>query len=151
MLLQRRLERFTTERLNNAMREGWKRPIADGTFFATNLDGDGAVLKFNATFYTIQHADRHLGQEELGELSLPGWVKHSGFSSLRAALPGGIPDDLLPTMYGFLGLIVAQLMSNDTVGLFFKEAGTFVPNTEALRTRLQSAEHFTPPMLPGAS
>jgi len=56
------------------MREGWRRPIADGTFFATNLDGEGAVLKVNATFDTIHHNDRHLGHDELGKRSIPEWA-----------------------------------------------------------------------------
>jgi hypothetical protein len=151
MLLQSRLERFTTERLNNAMRLGWREPIVDGSFFATDLSGEGAVLKVNSTFYTITHNDRRLGGDELGKRSIPDWAMHGGFSALRAAFPGGIPDDMLPMTYGFLGLILAQLMTTETMGLFFLETGTFVPNSDELRTRLQSAENFTPSQLPGAA
>jgi len=133
------------------MQLGWGKPITDGTFFATDLNGEGAVLKVNATFYTITHNDRRLGHAELGELGIPKWAMHDGFSTLRAAFPGGIPDDLLPQMYGFLGLILAQLMSTETVGLLFMEAGTFVPNSEKLQIRLQAAVEFTPPQLPGAA
>ena len=151
MLLQSRLERFTTERLNTAMQKGWGKPIVDGSFFATDLGGESAILKMNSTFYTITHNERRLGFDELGERNIPEWAMHGGFSALRAAFPGGIPDDSLPLFYGFLGLILAQLISADTVGLFFLEASTFVPNSEDLRTRLQSAENFTPSQLPGAA
>ena len=58
---------------------------------------------------------------------------------------------MLPMMYGFCGLLVAQLLSSNLVGFYFLEAGIFAPNNGALRPRLQSAEHFTPPMLQGAS
>jgi hypothetical protein len=47
LLLQKRLERFSTERLNAAMQRGWHRDHDPQTFFALSIfDGDGALVKF---------------------------------------------------------------------------------------------------------
>jgi hypothetical protein len=43
ILLQRRTEPFSTERLQVAMEKGWRRKHDPASFFATNLNNEGAV------------------------------------------------------------------------------------------------------------
>jgi hypothetical protein len=45
ILLQRRMESFSTERLQAAMESGWRRKHHPVSFFATNLDDDEIGLK----------------------------------------------------------------------------------------------------------
>ena len=91
LLLQKRLERFSTEQLTLAMKRGWRQEHDPVTFFATSLDGEGAVIKFNAMFITMQHCDRRIDGRQLGDQSLPSWADHAAYSSLTYACPGGIP------------------------------------------------------------
>src|SRR5450631_1820298 len=76
VILQKRLERFSTDRLSLAMKQGWRREHNPVTFFATSLDGDGAVMKLNGMFITMQHFDHRLDSALLGDQDLPTWAVH---------------------------------------------------------------------------
>ena len=146
-LLQNRLERFTTEQLNLAMQTAWCRPHAPGTFFATTVGDEGAIVKVNEAFYPIIHQDYRLTSEELGECTVPSWADHHAASSILAKFPGGVSDEKLPMLYGFLGLLVGQLATTSTRALFFKEAGVFVPATPEVIARLKTPAEYLPASL----
>src|ERR1700688_4533783 len=123
IFLQKRLERFTTERLSLAMKNGWRRDHDPVTFFATTVgDGEGAIVKFNGMFITVQHFDHRLGVALLGDQEFPRWAVHQAYSSVTYACPGGIPvEEVRDQFYGFLGLLCAELIDENTSGLFFTE------------------------------
>jgi hypothetical protein len=149
VLLQKRLERFTTGRLSVAMKQGWRREHDPVTFFATTLsDGEGAVIKLNGMFLTMQHFDRRLDSSLLGHQHLPTWATHAAYSSISYACAGGIPvGDTRDQFYGFLGLFCAELLTDNVTGLFFTEEHVLVPNTGALLRELRSGNNINPARL----
>ena len=146
-LLQNRLERFTKEQLNLAMQAAWCKPYDPSTFFATTVGDEGAVVKMNKTFYPIIHQNYRLTAEELGECEIPLWADHHAASRISAEFPGGVPDELLPMLYGLLGLLIGQLVSTSTQALFFKEASLFVPVTPKVIERLKTPAEYVPAQL----
>ena len=66
------------------MQRGWRRAYDSQAFFASSIfDGDGAVLKVGTFYVTMRHFERRLEAEELGDLELPNWAVHSGYSSIE--------------------------------------------------------------------
>jgi hypothetical protein len=108
IFLQKRLERFTTEQLSLAMKRGWRREHDPVEFFATTLgDGEGAVIKFNGMFITMQHFDHRLDTSALGDQELPKWALYGAHSSLTYACPGVFPSERLEISFiAFLGCSV---------------------------------------------
>jgi hypothetical protein len=117
IFLQRRLERFTTEQLSLAMKNGWRRDHDPVTFFATTLgDGEGAVIKFNGMLITMQYFDHRLPASLLGDQELPRWAIHQAYSSITYGCPGGIPvGEIRDQFYGFLGLLCAELLNENSL------------------------------------
>ena len=151
LLLQKRLERFSTEQLMLAMKRGWRREHDPVTFFATSLDGEGAVIKFNAMFITRQHCDRRIDGRQLGNQSLPAWADHAAHSSLTYACPEGIPvGETRDTFYGFLGLFCAELLSENVSALLFTEEQVLLRNSPMLKGKLQSGNKVNPLLLSAA-
>jgi hypothetical protein len=146
IFLQKRLERFTTEQLLLAMRRGWRREHDPTTFFATSLgDGEGAVIKFNAMFITMQHFDHRLDSSVFGDQDLPVWAAHGAYSTVTYACPGGIPvGETRDQFYAFLGLLCAELLSDNIPALFFKEEQVLLRNSAALHQELRSGNSVNP-------
>jgi hypothetical protein len=147
LIMQKRLDRFSTERLNAAMQRGWHRAHDTQAFFAKSIfDGDGAVLKVGKSYVTMQHFDRKLGRAELGDCQLPSWAaSHSGYSSVEYKCREGVPEgDDRDRLYAFLGLLCAELISENTFGLFFVEERIAIPNSPVLRDRLRSSQSLNP-------
>ncbi|MEO6964515.1 MAG: hypothetical protein ABI076_01290 [Acidobacteriaceae bacterium] len=145
LLLQRKLERFSTERLQRAMELGWRREHNAQTFFAKNLSDEGAVIKLGQMFITMLYCDRRLGSKELGDTELPTWAYHTAHSSLEYKCPGGIPEgELRDQFHGFLGLLVAELLDENVTSLFFVEECVLVPNCVELVQELRSGESQNP-------
>jgi hypothetical protein len=140
VLLQQRLDRFSTERLNEAMQRSWRREYEPQKFFAVSIfDGEAAVLKVGSAFYFIRHFDRWLGPNELGDVELPPWAMHKAYSAIGYECPGGVPKGELRTkMYGFLGLLCAELLTTQTVGIFFSDEHLLFQNDPELCKRLRS-------------
>ena len=146
LLLQKRLNRFSTEELNLAMQRGWRRAYAPQKFFACSIfDGDGAVLKVGAFFVTMQHFDRRLETKQLGDLELPKWAAHSGYSSVEYKCPTGVPEgEQRDFMYGFLALLCAELLTDNSSSIFFLEERVAIPNDSQVRDRLRSGQPLNP-------
>ncbi|SNT21805.1 hypothetical protein SAMN05421770_105222 [Granulicella rosea] len=146
-LLQRRLERYTTERLNAAMQAAWGRAYDRTTFFGMNLDDENGLIKFNELYIPIYYHEHRLGAEELGASSLPGWADHSAFSRIDF-VPGG---EGLPTsearhaFCGFIGLLAVELANELTTAFFYKEDGVFLRRDRLTREMiLASDKSFDP-------
>jgi len=88
------------------------------TFFATSLDGEGAVIKVNAMFITMQHCDRRIDGRQLGDQSLPSWADHAAHSSLTYACPGAFPLVKLETRFTVFLVSSAQNYSARMYRLF---------------------------------
>jgi hypothetical protein len=149
LLLQKRLMRFSTEELNSAMQRGWRRSHDSQRFFALSIfEGDGAVLKVGTSYVTMRHFDRRLERAELGEIELPNWAVHSAYSSIEYKCPGGIPEgDEHDKMYGFLALLCAELITDQSSSVFFLEERIAIPNCSQLRQRLRSGQPLNPRVL----
>lgn len=152
LLLQKNIERFTTEQLSLAMKHGWRRELAPVTFFATSLgDGEGAVIKFNGMFITMQHFDHRIDSSQLGEQTLPPWATHGAYSSITYACPGGIPvGETRDQFYAFLGLLCAELLSKNIAAILFTEEHVLIRNSAALLQELRSGNSLNPLRLAAA-
>lgn len=143
-LLQDRLERFPTEKLNAAMQAAWHRSYDPVTFYATSVDDSGAVFKLNQAFYPLIYAERRLGTDELGTREIPSWANHNAFSRFSAEFPGGAPEDSLPGIYWLLGSLVANLVPSSATALYFQEASIFVRITPRVLARMKHPEPYMP-------
>jgi len=145
-LLQRRLERYTTERLNAAMQAAWGREYDRSTFFGMNLDDENGLIKVDELYIPIYYHERRLDSEELGSYSPPGWADHSAFSRIHF-VPGG---EGLPTaeerhrFCGYVGLLAVELANDATTSYFFQEDGVFLRRDRMTRALLAADASFNP-------
>jgi hypothetical protein len=103
------------------------------------------VLKVGTFYVTMQHFDRRLERKELGDMELPNWAVHSAYSSVEYKCHGGVPEgDERDKMYGFLSLVCAELLSENSSGVFFPEERVAIPNCAGLRDRLRSGQTLNP-------
>jgi hypothetical protein len=131
------------------MKHGWRREHDPVTFFATSLDdGEGAVIKLNGMFITMQHFDHRMDTSVLLDQTLPIWAAHGGYSSITDACLGGIPvGETRDQFYGFLGLLCAELLSENVLGLLFTEEQVLVRNSTSLVQELRSGNSVNPARL----
>jgi hypothetical protein len=116
--------------------EGKHHPVS---FFATNLDDEGAVLKLGKMFITMLFLDRRVGADELGDKELPHWAAHSAHATLSYKCPGGIPAGReRDKLYALLGLLAAELLDSNVSGLLFVDEQILIPNTPKLSANLRS-------------
>ena len=145
LLLQKRFERFSTERLLLAMRRGWRQEYDPVQFFATDLEGEGAVLKVKSMFVTMQHFDRRADSQIFGNQVLPPWGEHSAYSSVAYFCPDGVaPGEQRNHFYGFLGLFCAEILSDNISALLFVDDQVLVRNNSSLQDSLRSGRNFDP-------
>jgi hypothetical protein len=149
VFLQKRYESFTTVQLSQAMKRGWKREHDPGKFFATSVgDGEGAVLKLNQMFITMRFFNRRLDTSELGERELPEWAAHGAYCSVTYACRGGVPvREIRDQFYSLLGLLSAELIDENVVGLLFTEERVLIRNQSALVQELRSGVTINPTRL----
>jgi len=148
-LLQNRLERYSTERLNEAMKRALKREHDPKTFFALSIfDGDGAMIKIDRLAIGIQHFDRRIDRRCLGEMELPIWAAHNAHSVIEYKCPGGLPDaDGRHMVYGLLGLLCSELIDSNVNGLVFMNEQIVAPNSPSLLNLLRHAGPLNPKAL----
>jgi hypothetical protein len=149
-LLQSKLERYTTERLNGAMQAAWHRQHEPERFFGMNLDNEHGLVKFNDFYIPIYFYDRRLNSAELGNLELPTWAKHNAFCQI-SFVPGG---EGLPTpndrheFTGFIALLAIELATQATVGYLFKEDRALVPRNLLTKQIVLETKLLDPNRLP---
>jgi hypothetical protein len=149
IFLQKRFESFTTGQLTQAMKNGWRRDPDPVTFFATSVgDGEGAVIKLGGMFITMQFFDHRLDASALGSQELPQWAFHQAYSAITYACPGGIPvGEVRDQFYGLLGLLCAELIDENVLGLFFTEEQVMLRNQPSLVQELRSGNNISPTRL----
>ena len=145
-LLQRRLERYSTARLNAAMQSAWQRAHEPGRFFAMNIDDEHGLIKFESMFIPIYFHDRSLGDEELDGIELPEWALHTAFCRISFS-PGG---EGLPTKQsrhqftGFVALLALELANENTGAFFFVEDQAFIAASSLTRAMILERPTFDP-------
>jgi hypothetical protein len=145
-VLQRTLERYSTERLNEAMQRALGREHDPKSFFALSIfDGDGAMIKIDRLSVGIQHFDRRMDGRYLGQMELPIWAAHNAHSVIEYKCLGGLPDtDARQAVYGLLGLLCAELLDSNTTGLVFMSEHVVVPNSPSTLNALRSFGPLNP-------
>jgi hypothetical protein len=109
------------------------------SFFATNLDDEGAVLKLGKMFITMLFSDRRVGTDELGARELPHWAEHSLTLPCHTSVLAGFPPERNGTsFYALLGLLAAELLDSNVSGLLFVDEQILIPNTPKLSANLRS-------------
>ena len=145
-ILQGKLERYSSDRLNAAMQAAWHRPYEPAKFFGTNLDNEHGLVKFNDFYIPVYFHDRALNNEELNGLSIPSWVDHTSFSKISFA-PGG---EGLPTaedrhqFTGLIALLALELANDTTTAFFFVEDQAFIKRDSLTRQVILQAKSFDP-------
>lgn len=145
-ILQKRLERYSTERLNAALSRALRREYDPKTFFALSIfDGDGAVIKIDRLIIGVLHYDRRIDGKSLGDRELPTWAYHSAHSVIEFKCPGGLPNGSeRETVYGLLGLLCTELMDANVTGLVFINEQIIVPNNLSTLQGLRSYRPLNP-------
>ena len=145
-ILQKHLERYSTERLNAALSNALKRQYDPKTFFALSIwDGEGGVIKIDRLIIGVLHYDRRIDGECLGDTELPPWAGHSAHSILEFKCPGGLPGKSdREAVYGLLGLLCAELMDANVTGLVFINEHLIVPNRSSTLRGLRSYGSLNP-------
>ena len=148
-ILQKRLERYSDDRLNAAMSRALSRKYDDRSFFALSIfDGDGAVIKIDRLIIGVQHFDRRIDGACLGANELPAWAEHSAHSVIEFKCPGGLPEvDQRETVYGLLGLLCSELIDTNVTGLVFVDEQVIVPNRSSTLKGLRSYRPLNPKTL----
>jgi len=148
-LLQNRLERYSTDRLNEAMKRALRREHDPETFFALSIfDGDGAIIRIDGLALGIQHFDRRIDGTHLGEIELPIWAAHNAHSVIEYKCPGGLPDaDGRHMIYGLLGLLCSELIDSNVTGLVLINEQVVVPNSPSILDILRNAGPLNPKAL----
>ena len=130
------------------MERGWRRKHDSVSFFATNLNNEGAVLKLGKMLVTVLFSDRRVGIEDLGDTELPHWADHSAHVSLSYKCPGGVPaGEERGKLYALLGLLAVELLDANIPGLFFVDEQILIPNTPELAADLRSGQPQNPASL----
>jgi hypothetical protein len=147
--LQKKLERFSDEQLSLAMQRGWRREYDEQNFYGmSTFDGEGGLLKFNAMFFPLQHFDRRVDANALGEDEMPPWADHNAYTSFGYKCPGGIPvGESRDRFYCLLGLFCAELLSDNTQALFFVEDRVILRFDSWLTSELRSGKKWNPKQL----
>ena len=92
-LLQRTLERFTSERLCLAMQRGWRKPYDEVNFYGmSTFDGDGGLLKMDAMFFTMQNFNRRVRCFLFGRAGGTCLGRAQCLHIIRLSMPGRDPS-----------------------------------------------------------
>ena len=145
-LLQRKLQRYSTEQLNTAMQAAWHRPHDPDKFFGTSLDNEHGLIKFSDFYIPIYFQDRRLNNDELHGLTLPVWANHCAFCQISFT-PGG---EGLPTIEdrhqftGVVSLLCLELATEMTTSFYFIEDRAFVPKDHLTKEAILQSNSFDP-------
>jgi hypothetical protein len=145
-LLQKKLQRYSTEQLNAAMQTAWNRPYESLTFFGMSLDNEHGLIKFNDFYIPIFFQDRRLDSGELDGLQLPSWTHHNAFCRI-SFIPGG---EGLPTIEerhrftGFISLLCLELANEMTTSFYFMEDRVFVAKELLTKDAIFKCSSFDP-------
>jgi hypothetical protein len=147
--LQKKLERFTDDRLSLAMQRGWRKEYDSTNFYGmSTFDGEGGLLKYNAMFFPLQHFDRRVDTSYFGNREMPRWAVHNAYTSFGYKCPGGIPPgELRNKVHCLLGLFCAELLNDNTSALLFVEDNVLLRYDSSLVKLLRSTPKWNPAQL----
>ncbi len=132
LLLQRQVERFSAARIDRAMQHAWKKEYDPQQFFSVAIPHDaGAVLHAFGAEIAIRHSEYALDWKAVGhDEALPFWAAHAGFSTLDYRCEKAPEDPTRLRMYRGLGMLAAELASEQTAGFFFPHEQVLLPHSE---------------------
>jgi hypothetical protein len=133
LLLQRHVERFSAARLDRAMQQAWNKEYDPKEFFSVAIPHhQDAVLHAFGAEISVRHSDYALDWKHLGHGSLPFWAEHTGFSTLEYRCAKAPDDASRLRMYRGLGMLSAELASQQTAGFCFPLEQILLPHSEAV-------------------
>ena len=145
-ILQTKLERYSTDRLNAAIQAAWHRPYDESGFFGTNLNGDHGLIKAMGMFIPVYYEDRRLDNRELKGLTIPTWINHTSFCRVSWVTGGeGLTTiDARHKFTGVVSLLCLELANNDTTSFFYIEDKAFVARDRLTKQVIFEHDPFDP-------
>jgi len=144
LLLQRKLSKFSTDELNHAMQRAWRQKH-DPTHFCADAgqEQDGPLLKAFGEVFKVLYSTKPLDVDGL-RVELPPWGHHTSFAMVQYDCPR-LPEEVeRKQLYCLLGLLCRELITSETVGLYFSQERLFARNTMKLQFLLASGRPFDP-------
>jgi len=144
-ILQRKLERFSSDRLNSAIQAAWHRPYDASSFFGISLDDEHGLIKAMGMFIPVYYRDRRLDDRELHGMTIPEWADHTAFCQISFVTQGGLTTTADRHKFtGVVALLCLELSSDATTTFFFIEDGTFIAKDRLTKQVIFEYEAFDP-------
>lgn len=145
ILAQRKLDRFSDAQLDRAMQDAWHKDYDPQEFFSVAIPQEhGGVIHAFGTEISVDHFDYPLDWSRLGDGELPFWAQHEGFSVLDYKWDGEPDPATRFRLYRGLGMLVAELASEDTAAFFFPVEQVLLPNSAAVSEALRAKGPLDP-------
>ena len=140
ILLQRRAERFSADRLDKAMQQAWKKEYDPQEFFAVAIPhDDGGILHAYGAEIVIRYRDYAIDWKQLGRDAMPFWAEHTAHTMVDYRCAKRPTTDTRRQMYRGLAMLACELASLHTVGFCFPHEQVLLPHSvevlAAFRTR----------------
>jgi hypothetical protein len=133
ILAQRKLDRFSDAQLDRAMQHAWHKDYDPKEFFSVAIPQEhGAIVHAFGTEISVSHYDYPLDWSRLGDGKLPFWAQHEAFSVLDYKWDNDPDATTRSRLYRGLGLLAAELASEDTAAFLFPAEQILLPNSAAV-------------------
>ena len=144
-ILQHKLERYSSDRLNSAIQAAWYRPYDSSSFFGMSLDDEHGLIKAMGMFIPVYYRDRRLDDSDLKGLAIPTWADHSAFCQISFVTGDGLTT--LEDRHKFTGvvaLLCLELSNDATTSFFFEEDAAFIPKDRLTKQAIFEYKSFDP-------
>jgi hypothetical protein len=144
-ILQRKLERFSSDRLNAAIQAAWHRPYNADSFFGMNLDDEHGLIKAMGMFIPVYYEDRRLDDRDVNGLTIPTWADHTAFCKISFVTGDGLrTSEDRHKFAGAVALLCLELSNEATTSFFFMEDLAFVARDRLTKQTIFECEPFDP-------
>jgi hypothetical protein len=144
-ILQRKLERFSSNRLNSAIQAAWHHPHNASSFFGMNLDDEHGLIKAMGMFIPVYYWDRRLDDSDLNGLTIPTWADHTAFCKISFVTGDGLTTtEDRHKFTGVLALLCLELSNDATTSFFFMEDAAFIAKDRLTKQVIFERESFDP-------
>jgi hypothetical protein len=144
-ILQRKLERYSSDRINAAMQAAWHRPYDSSSFFGMSLDDEHGLIKAMGMFIPVYYRDRRLDDSDLKGLAIPTWADHAAFCQISFVTGDGLTTlEERHKFTGVVALLCLELSNDATTTFFFTEDAAFIPKDRLTKQVIFECESFDP-------
>jgi hypothetical protein len=144
-LAQRHLQRFTDAQLDRAMQDAWHKEYDSEQFFSVAIPQEhGAIIHAFGAEIAVRHFDYPLDWKRLGDGPLPFWAEHKAFTVLDYKCPEEPDDAGRLRLYRGLGMLAAELASEDTAAFLFPLEQVLLPNSVDVLAALRARGPLSP-------